>query len=716
MNKDIEAVLKVREADPNLVGKKIVTLDFDTKRMLKLDHGDFVSIKGKKETIAQVWPARPLDEGSQIVRIDGFTRKNAGINLDDKVVIKKVEAQRAKKIIFAPTKPVKLNGNNYERIVKKQFLGKPFVIGDEVIFSVFGSPIVLIAQKIIPKGFVKITEMTEIQLLETPTNPENGNIEKTSYEDIGGLSEQITKIREMIELPLKAPELFAKLGVEPPKGILMYGPPGTGKTMLAKAVANEADAHFILINGPSIMSKYVGGAEEKLREIFKEAQENAPAIIFIDEIDAVAPAREESGSEVERRVVGQLLSLLDGTEARGDIVIIGATNRPNSIDNALRRPGRFDREVEIAVPDKNSRREILNIHTKLMPLEKKIDLNAIVELTHGFVGADISALVKETAMQSIKRTIPLKNKEMEITPEILETIEIKQEDFINALKEVHPSAMREVFVETPAIKWDEIGGLENIKKELKKSVEWPLLHEKSFKEIGIDPIKGIMLYGPPGTGKTMLVKAIANEISANFIGIKGPELFSKWLGESEKTVRKIFSKARQTSPCIVFFDEIDAIAPKRSNLDDGSNGTTSRIVNQLLTELDGLTDLKGVVFIAATNRPNTVDTALLRAGRVDKMLYTPLPDNPSRLDILQKISKDMKIADDVKFKNLIEKTDGFSGADLAGLIREAGLICLERSGFKDPKINKDDFENALLKIKTQMETRKETELDYNYIR
>jgi len=799
--KDIS--LKVREADPNLVGKKIVTIDIDTKKNLGLSHEDYVIIKGKRETISQVWPARPLDEGSGIIRMDSFARKNVGVGIGDMVTIRKGEISEAKSVILAPLQVIKMNGTSYNRLLKKQYLDRAVTAGEELIFSVFGSPIVLIVQKTIPKGFVKITEGTEIEVLETPTSPENIKVSKVSYEDIGGLGKQLFKIREMIELPLRHPELFRRVGAEPPKGILMYGPPGTGKTMLAKAVSNEANAHFILINGPSIMTKYVGGAEERLRNIFKEAQENAPAIIFIDEIDAIAPVREEVSSDVEKRVVAQLLGLMDGLEARGEVIVIAATNRPNSVDPALRRPGRFDRELEIGVPDLQGRQEILQILTRNMPfepplkrsyindkildfenkvidlekknetekddatkkqttyqietLEKQINslktiLNKMTEisvdeypemlekygdnhiinlkqtftegmvheissLTHGFVGADLAALTKEAAIQAIRRILPAINIEDEtIEQEILDTLKITLDDFVNALKEVQPSALREVFVEIPNVRWDDIGALDNVKKELKKAVEWPLKHPEEFRKIGIEPIKGVLLYGPPGTGKTMIAKAIANECEANFISVKGPELFSKWLGESERTIKKIFLKARQTSPCIVFFDEIDAIATRRGGVEDG--GTSARVVNQLLTELDGLTSSKGVVFVAATNRLNAIDTALMRPGRIDKLIYLPLPDESDRLDILTRITRNMKLDKTIDMKKWSEKTDGFSGAELAALVRDAGLAALEKSSMQAELIKDDDIIDAYDKLrKEQQEIKKEEDKsEYNYIR
>ncbi len=714
-----EKTLKVMESDPNLVGKKIVAIDNDTRASLGLKANDYVIIKGKKETLGKIWASRPNDEGNEIIRMDSFTRKNAGVTIGDTVTIKKAKLEIAKKVTFAPLQEVNFPQGSYARLLKKNFLDKPIIVGEEIMFAIFGSPIILVVQSTQPKGAVLITDNTEVELLTTPTDPNDVSVPRISYEDIGGIKKQLGKIREMIELPLKHPELFNKVGVEPPKGVLLYGPPGTGKTLIAKAVASETNAHFCLINGPSIMSRYVGGSEDKLRAIFKEAQENSPAIIFIDEIDAIAPIREEVSGEVEKRVVAQLLSIMDGLEARGQVIVIAATNRPNSIDPALRRPGRFDREIEIGAPDKEGRKEILDILTRDVPLSKDFDLDFVLSMTHGFVGADLAALVKEAAMQSIRRSI---NTEIinlnceEIPLEELEKIEIKKDDFDKALLEVRPSALREVFVEVPDIRWDDIGGLDTVKKEVKKMVEWPLKYYDSFDKAGIPPIKGILLYGPPGTGKTMLAKAIANECEANFISIKGPEIFSKWLGESEKAIRNIFMKARQTSPCIVFFDEIDAVAPKRL-LD--TNQTTYRVVNQLLTEIDGLTGSKGVVFLAATNKLHNLDNALLRPGRIDLLLNIGLPEETERLDILKRLSKKMLIEKEDDLKYVAKESKDFSGADLNGVLREAALISLEASEMKPIPITINDFKKAIARIKISKEKSdddEDKEDGNNYIR
>ncbi len=695
--------LKVMEADPNNVGKKLVALDVDTRNVLGLGPNDCVYIKAKKETLAKIWPARPSDEGTQIIRMDSFTRKNAGISLGDAVTVKKANVAVAKKVTFAPTQEINASIDQYTRNVKKNFLMKPVMSGEEVMFSVFGSPVFLIVQSTQPKGPVLINDETEVLLLNEVVDPNTTNVCQVSYDDIGGIKKQLGKIREMIELPLRHPEFFEHLGVEPPKGVLLYGPPGTGKTLIAKAVATESGAHIITLKGPEIMSRYVGGAEEKLRAMFKEADENAPAIIFIDEIDAIAPIREEVSGDVEKRVVAQLLSLMDGMEARGQVIVIAATNRPNSIDTALRRPGRFDREIEIGVPDRDGRKEIIEILSRSIPLDDDFNIDLLVSKTHGFVGADLSALVKEAAMQALRRNlVDYELSSAEVPQEDLDQIKINMTDFDNALLEVRPSGLRELFVEVPDVHWEHIGGLDSTKHELKKMVEWPLKYYDVFDKAGVPPTKGILLYGPPGTGKTMLAKAIANECESNFISIKGPEIFSKWLGDSERMIRNIFLKARQTAPCIVFFDEIDAVAPKRVF---DTNQTTYRVVNQLLTEIDGLTSAKGVVFLAATNKLHNLDTALLRPGRIDLCLNIGLPEEKERLDILTKLSNKMQLENKDLLLKVAKETDGFSGADLNGILREAALLTLEKNNMNpEAKITFNEFKIALDNAKKSKET------------
>ncbi|HNV01028.1 MAG TPA: CDC48 family AAA ATPase [archaeon] len=705
-----EVSLFVQDPDPTHVGRNIVTLDKETKNTLNITSGDIVVIEGTKKTAAIVWPARTDDEGKKIIRADSFIRHNAGVALGDKVKVTKGVPQEAKRITLAPIEEVRIIASGYERILKKSFLGRPLTTGDNVWVSVFGSGFIYRVVETQPRAIVKVTDATQFVLKEKPVKDSLESVPKVAYEDIGGLDEQVKKVREMVELPMKHPELFQKLGIVPPKGVLLQGPPGTGKTLLAKAVANEAQVHFISISAPEIMGKFVGEAEERMRNLFKEAKENAPSIIFIDEIDAIVPKRDEVVGEVERRVVAQLLSLLDGLEGRGEVIVMAATNRINSIDEALRRPGRFDREIEIGIPDKRSRKQILSIHTRGMPLNEDIDLAYFADLTHGFVGADLNALAKEAAMKSLRRYLPEINLQEEtIPPEVLEKLQIKKEDFVEALKDVQPSALREVAVEVPNIKWSDIGSLDSVKQELKQAIEWPLKSPGAFKEMGIDPPKGVLLYGPPGTGKTMLAKAVATETEANFISIKGPELLSMWVGESEKGVRKIFRKARQVAPCIIFFDEFDALAPKRGS--SVGNHSSEKMVNQLLTEIDGVEALKDVVIIAATNRPDLIDSALLRSGRIDKLIMVPAPDEKSREQILKVITKKVKLSSDVDIKELAKKTKGFSGADLDGLIREAALLVLSENKMKAAPITKKHLDQIFEKLAPTIDEESEKAYD-----
>lgn len=705
-----EIELNVQDTDPSYVGRNIVTLDRTAKSELDVTSGDIVELEGTKKTAAVIWPARQEDEGRKIIRMDSLIRHNAGASLGEKVRVRKADFKEAKKVILAPTQEVRIIASGYDRILKKSFIGRPINRGDNVWISVFGSGFIYRVLDTNPRGIVKITDFTQFVLKEEPVKEEAEGVPRVAYEDIGGLEEQVTKVREMIELPMRHPELFRKLGINPPKGVLLHGPPGTGKTLLAKAVASETNAHFISINAPAVMSKYVGEAEERIRQMFKEAEENAPSIIFIDEIDAIAPKREEVIGEVERRVVAQLLAAMDGMEARGNTIVIAATNRVNSLDEALRRPGRFDREVEIGVPDKKGRKEILQIHTRGMPLAKDVDLDHFSSITHGFVGADLAALVKESAMKALRRYLPKINLEEEtIPPEVLEALEVNKKDFLDALKEAQPSALREVMVEVPNIKWNDIGALEEVKEELKQAVEWPLKNPSAFKKMGIRPPRGILLYGPPGTGKTMLAKAVATESEANFISIKGPELVSMWTGETERGIRKVFRRARQVSPVIVFFDEIDSIASIRGSTFD--SGVGERTVNQLLTELDGIEDLKDVVFIAATNRPDLVDPGLLRPGRIDKLVKVSAPDARARKEILKIHLKGVPIAKDVNTDELVKKTEGFSGADIDGLVREAALISLKESKLQAKEVTMNHFLQALNKIHPSVS--KETEEAYD---
>ncbi len=705
-----EAVtLRVAEARSHDVGRGIARIDPEVARKLGLTSGDVVEISGKRKTVALCWAGYSEDAGKGIIRIDGYTRKNAGVSIDEKVSVRKIEAKKASKITLAPTEPLRIEGAEY--YLAQLLEGRVVTIGDYIPLGIMGRKVDLVVTSVQPPApAVIITADTQIVIGEKTTAAVR-EVPRITYEDIGGLQEEIKKIREMVELPLKYPELFERLGVEAPKGVLLYGPPGTGKTLLAKAVANETNAAFFSISGPEIMSKYYGESEERLREIFRQAEENAPSIIFIDEIDAIAPKREEVTGEVEKRVVSQLLALMDGLKPRGRVVVIGATNRPNAIDPALRRPGRFDREIEIGVPNKQGRLEILQIHTRGMPLAEDVDLEKIANVTHGFVGADLEALCKEAAMRALRRILPQIDFEKESIPaEILNKITVTMNDFMEALKDVEPSAMREVLVEVPTVKWEDIGGLADVKLELQEAVEWPLKYPEVFEQADAKPPKGILLYGPPGTGKTLLAKAVATESEANFISVKGPELLSKWVGESERAVREIFRKAKQAAPSIIFFDEIDSIAPVRGG-GYGDSHVTERVISQLLTEMDGLEELRGVVVIAATNRPDIIDPALLRPGRFDKLLYVPPPDIEARKEILKIHLRKKPLAEDVDIEELARRTEGYTGADLAAVCNTAVLLAIREHivGNKDPeevkknvksiKVCRRHFEEALRKVK-----------------
>ncbi|MFH0972347.1 MAG: CDC48 family AAA ATPase, partial [Candidatus Micrarchaeota archaeon] len=699
-----EIELKVAEAMQIDYGKRIVRIDSQARKLLALTTGDIIEIKGSKgkSTGAIVLPSHPQDEGSNIIRMDGILRQNCGVGLGDRVKIKKAEAKIAKKLVLAPNQPSRY-APGFADYVKKNLMGKPLTKGDVLSVNVFGTSFPFAVAQTIPNGIILVNESTEVTLKEEPMK-ELGKIATISYEDIGGLKDEVQKIREMVELPMRHPELFERLGIEPPKGVLIYGTPGGGKTLLAKAVANESEAHFITINGPEIVSKFVGEAEEKLRNIFQEAEDNAPSIIFIDELDAIAPKREEVVGEVEKRIVSQLLTTMDGLKSRGQVVVIAATNRPNAIDPALRRPGRFDREIEIGVPDKKGRKEILQIHTRGMPLQDDVSLDDLSQITHGFVGADLQSLCKEAAMKSLRRMLPKLNlEEAEIPPKILEELKVTGTDFQDALKEVQPSALREVYIEIPNVKWDQIGGLLAIKSELKEAVDLPLKRPEVFERMGIRPVRGILLFGPPGTGKTLLAKAVATESEANFISVKGPELLSKWVGESEKGMREVFRKARTAAPCIIFIDEIDAVAPVRG-FDEGSK-VTERMVNTLLSEMDGLQNMKDIVVIAATNRVDFIDPALLRPGRFDKLLEIPVPDKEARDAIFKVHTAKMPLEKGVSFKDLIQKTEGYSGADIEALCREAGMEAL-RENVEAKSVSQKHFEKALSMIRPTIAQKK----------
>ncbi len=727
-NKGVEIManeeIQIRVAESlsqNDVGKNIARLDPESMSELGLSDGDLIEISGNKNTAAVALTSQ--SEVNRVVRIDGTTRKNSGASIGEDVTVRKAQAKEAKKVVLAPIDSrIRISGD-----INAAFRNRVMVQGDiitagfrqppqrmtgslfdDMISQMMNAPsmgalsqLKLAVVSTNPSGVVIIGPNTVVEVKEEPVDVSKidgvTNLVDISYDDIGGLKEEVKKVREMIEIPLKKPEIFEKLGVAPPKGVLMHGPPGTGKTLLAKAVANESDAHFILINGPEIMSKYVGGSEENLREFFEEAEENAPSIIFIDELDAIAPKREETQGETERRTVAQLLTLMDGLNSRGQVVVIGATNRPDSIDGALRRPGRFDREIEIGVPDKDGRKEILEIHTRGMPLAEDVDLDNLAETTHGFVGADLEALSKEAAMRVVRRIIPDLNSDDEVPPEVFEKLIVTKDDFKTALKEIQPSALREVLVQVPNVSWDDVGGLDDAKQELKEAVEWPLKYPDKFEKFGIKPPKGTLLYGIPGTGKTLLAKAVANESDANFIAIKGPELLSKWVGESEKGVREVFRKARQTAPTVIFFDEIDSIASNRG-AEAGDSGVTKRVVNQLLTEMDGLEELDDVAIIAATNRPDILDPGLVRPGRFDRHIKVDTPDEESRLAIFKVHTKDMPLAEDVKLSRLAKNTEGYVGADIEAVCREAAMLTL-REDINSETVSMKFFEKAMEKVK-----------------
>jgi len=723
----IDLKLKVGElTSRDEYGKGIARIDSKVMKKLGIKEGDIIEIEGKNKTGVIAVRPYPNDIGLDIIRIDGLIRRNVGAGIGDLIKVRKADAKEAKHVVVAPAQsgitlhmhPEFLKKNLYMRPMTKgdifvpssvvsrrsvdpfEEIFKSFGIDVEMMtpFGSFGSEVKMIVIKTVPDGIVRITEDTEIEIKPQTVKIEETKLPTVTYEDIGGLHEEIKKVREMIELPLKHPELFERLGVEPPKGVLLHGPPGTGKTLLAKAVANEAGAHFISLAGPEIMSKWYGQSEENLRKVFDEAQKNAPSIIFIDEIDSLAPKREETHGEVERRVVSQLLTLMDGLESRGKVIVIAATNRVNALDPALRRPGRFDREIEIGVPNKKGRKEVLEIHTRHMPLSRDVNLDELAEVTYGFVGADLEALCKEAAMHVLRRVLPEMSgleENKEIPEGILKKLKVTKKDFEYAMKIVQPSAMREVLVEVPKITWDDVGGLKEVKNKLKESVEWPLKHPGSFERMGIKPVRGILLYGPPGTGKTLLAKAVANESKSNFISIKGPELLSKWVGESERLVREIFKKAKQVSPSIIFFDEIDSLATAR-NISSSSNHVGERVVSQLLGEISGLEELNDVVVIAATNRPDMIDPALLRPGRFDRQILVPAPDEKSRIKIFEIHTKKMPLYK-VNLKKLAKMTEGYSGADIEAICREAALNAM-REDIKAKKVTMKHFEKALKEI------------------
>ncbi len=722
--KDKTVSLKISEAKSYDAGRGIARIDPEVARELGLQTGDVIGIEGTKRTAALIWPGYPEDNNTGIIRVDGTVRRNAGVSIDDRVQVRRIQTAPAEKILFAPTQPLKIQGG--ESYLAHNLDGRVISRGDAVELNIMGRRVDLIVISIKPvSDSVIITDGTQIEISDKPAK-ELPYIPRVSYEDIGGLGDEVRKVREMIELPLRHPEIFERLGVEAPKGVLLHGPPGTGKTLLAKALASETNANFHTLSGPEIMSKFYGESEERLREIFKAAEENAPSIILIDEIDSIAPKREEVTGEVERRVVAQLLAVMDGLKARGRVVVIGATNRPNAIDPALRRPGRFDREIEIGVPSRKARLEILQIHTRGMPLAEDVKLEELANLSHGFVGADLAALAREAAMSSIRRVLPEIDLDVQSIPaEILNKMTVTGDDFNNALREMSPSALREVFIESPNVHWSDIGGGEDVKQELKEAVEWPMTYPALFKHLSARPPMGILLYGPPGTGKTMLAKAVATESQANFISVKGPEFLSKWVGESEKAVRETFRKAKQSAPCIIFFDEIDSIAPARGT--GGDSHVAERVVSQILSEIDGLEELHNVTVIAATNRPDILDPALLRPGRIDRLVLVSPPDEKARYEIFRIHLADKPIDSDVDLNILAKDTDDFTGADIASVCNEATMLAIREyvnSGkptgegdITELKVGYHHFRDAMTKVKpySKKEMEKYKKISENFI-
>ncbi|MBI1661900.1 MAG: CDC48 family AAA ATPase [Nitrosopumilus sp.] len=698
-----EIILKIDEIPQQHVGRGRAIIDPKIIEDQKWNTGQILELTYNKKTHVKLWPGNPEEYGTGIIKIDGMTRQNIGAGIGDKISLKSVEASNAEQIVLSPTE--KISAEGLQEYMTFNYLNHVFTTGDALSLNTqMGGRVQFIVTSTKPSKPVIVTENT-IFKLGTMTKSIDASVPRITYDELGGLKNEVQKIREMVELPMRHPELFDKIGVEAPKGVLLYGPPGTGKTLLAKAVAGETNAHFISLSGPEIMGKYYGESEEKIREIFNQAEENSPSIIFIDEIDSIAPKRDEVSGEVEKRIVSQLLTLMDGMKSRGKVVVIAATNRPDSIDPALRRPGRFDREIEIGIPDDEGRFEILSIHTRGMPIDEKVDLEQISKTTHGFVGADLEVLSKEAAMRSLRRILPeIDLDEEKISSEILQKIEITSEDFRDALKEVRPSALREVQVQIPNVSWDDVGGLDELKEELREAVEWPIKHKEAFDYVDVETPKGILLHGPPGTGKTLIAKALAKMTESNFISIKGPELLSKWVGESEKGVREIFRKARQAAPCIIFLDEVDALVPRRGSGGSESHVTES-VVSQILTEIDGLEELHNVLIVGATNRLDIVDDALLRPGRFDRIIEVPNPDAKGRQNIFEIHTKKKPLASDVDIVKLVELTDGFSGAEIAAVANRAAITALKKyvggkaQNVKDIKISQQELIDAIDKVK-----------------
>ncbi|MCV0372809.1 MAG: CDC48 family AAA ATPase [Nitrosarchaeum sp.] len=697
-----ETVLKIDEIPKQHVGRGRAIVDPKILEDTKWSTGQILELTYNKKTHVKLWPGSPEEYGTGIIKIDGITRQNIGAGIGDKITVKSVEAVNAEQIILSPTEKIAADG--LQEYMIYNYLNHVFTTGDTISLNTqMGGRVQFVVTSTKPAKPVIVTEQTVFKL-GNMTKVVDSSIPRITYDELGGLKNEVQKIREMVELPMRHPELFEKIGVEAPKGVLLYGPPGTGKTLLAKVVAGETNAHFISLSGPEIMGKYYGESEERIREIFNQAEENSPSIIFIDEIDSIAPKRDEVTGEVEKRIVSQLLTLMDGMKSRGKVVVIAATNRPDSIDPALRRPGRFDREIEIGIPDEDGRFEILSIHTRGMPIDEKVDLKQISKITHGFVGADLEVLSKEAAMRSLRRILPeIDLDEEKISSEILQKIQITSDDFRDALKEVRPSALREVQVQIPNVSWDDVGGLDDLKEELREAIEWPIKHKEAFEYVDVQSPKGVLLYGPPGTGKTLIAKALAKMTESNFISVKGPELLSKWVGESEKGVREIFRKARQVAPCIIFFDEIDALVPRRSGSD--SSHVSENVVSQILTEIDGLEELHNVLIIGATNRLDIVDEALLRPGRFDRIIEVPKPDAKGREHIFKIHTQKKPLAEDVDVSKIVELTNGFSGAEIAAIANRAAIASLKRyvrgksQNVKDIRISQQDLLDAIEKIK-----------------
>jgi transitional endoplasmic reticulum ATPase len=698
-------ILKINEIPQQHVGKGRAIIDPKIIEDQNWNIGQILELTYNKKTYVKLWPASPQEYGTGIIKIDGVTRQNIGAGIDDKISIKSVEATNAEQITLSPTEKITTDG--LQEYMIYNYLNHVFTNGDSISLNTqVGNKIQFVITNTKPSKPVIVTEKT-IFKLGSLTKAVDASVPRITYDELGGLKSEVQKIREMVELPMRHPELFDKIGVEAPKGVLLYGPPGTGKTLLAKAVAGETNAHFISLSGPEIMGKHYGESEERIREIFTQAEENSPSIIFIDEIDSIAPKRDEVSGELEKRIVSQLLTLMDGMKSRGKVVVIAATNRPDSIDPALRRPGRFDREVEIGIPDDEGRFDILSIHTRGMPIDEKVNLKQISKTTHGFVGADLEVLSKEAAMRSLRRILPeIDLDEDKISSEILQKIEITSDDFREALKEVRPSALREVQVQIPDVNWDDVGGLDELKDELREAVEWPIKHKEAYDYVNVETPKGVLLHGPPGTGKTLIAKALAKMTESNFISIKGPELLSKWVGESEKGVREIFRKARQAAPCIIFLDEVDALVPRRSSGNSDSH-VTENIVSQILTEIDGLEELHNVLIIGATNRLDIVDEALLRPGRFDRIIEVGNPDSKGRKHIFEIHTKKKPLESNVDIKKLVEITDGFSGAEIAAITNRAALVALKRyvsgksQNIKEIKITQQDLIDAVDKVRPQ---------------